>query len=277
MVIMSSASDDHKRNVIRNTWTFLSQQKKIPESFLGPKIFRHFFSIGVENLSENMLNSLEGEHRAFGDLLLLPNLVDTYSNLTRKTLLSIESIYRLYDFSFMLKVDSDSFVRVGALVKALKDIAHPRLYWGFLDGRAKPRRKGQWAERDWLLCDHYLPYQLGGGYVLAFKLVEFIAKNKELLKLYKNEDVSVGAWLAGLDLRYVHDPRFDTEFKSRGCNNEFIITHKQSPDALQDLYQSLVNSGKLCQSEYRSRGSYVYDWSVPPSLCCIRRNDTSVP
>lgn len=84
--------------------TFLSQQKKIPESFLGPKIFRHFFSIGVENLSENMLNSLEGEHRAFGDLLLLPNLVDTYSNLTRKTLLSIESIYRLYDFSFMLKV-----------------------------------------------------------------------------------------------------------------------------------------------------------------------------
>lgn len=50
---------------------------------------------------------------------------------------------------------------------------------------------------------------------------------------FRNEDVSVGALLAGLDLRYVHDPRFDTEFKSRGCNNEFIITHKQSPDALQ--------------------------------------------
>uniref|UniRef100_A0A914RJR2 Hexosyltransferase n=1 Tax=Parascaris equorum TaxID=6256 RepID=A0A914RJR2_PAREQ len=57
---------------------------------------------------------------------------------------------------------------------------------------------------------------------------------KEIRKLLdRSEDVSVGAWLAGLDVRYVHDPRFDTEFRSRGCNNEYIITHKQTPQSLE--------------------------------------------
>lgn len=59
-----------------------------------------------------------------------------------------------------LKVDSDSFVRLGAFLKALRDIADPNLYWGFLDGRARPKRKGQWAERDWIICDRYVPYQV---------------------------------------------------------------------------------------------------------------------
>lgn len=58
------------------------------------------------------------------------------------------------------QVDSDSFVRIGALLKALRDIQHDRLYWGFLDGRAKPIRKGKWKENDWVLCDRYLPYQV---------------------------------------------------------------------------------------------------------------------
>lgn len=123
-----------------------------------------------------------------------------------------------------MQVDSDSYVRVGGLLKALKDISHPRLYWGFLDGRAKPIRKGKWKETDWLLCDRYLPYQvypifqfykwqLGGGYVLSHALADYLARNAGLFRQYKSEDVSVGAWLAGLDVRYVHDPRFDTEWK----------------------------------------------------------------
>jgi len=36
-------------------------------------------------------------------------------------------------------------------------------------------------------------------------LAEYIARNKGLLKLFGSEDVSVGAWLAGLEVRYVHE------------------------------------------------------------------------
>lgn len=56
-----------------------------------------------------------------------------------------------------------------------------------------------------------------------------------MLHVFRNEDVSVGAWLSGLNVKYVHDPRFDTEFRSRGCNNEYLITHKQPPEAMEVL------------------------------------------
>lgn len=57
-----------------------------------------------------------------------------------------------------------------------------------------------------------------------------------VILVFRNEDVSVGAWLAGLSVRYVHDPRFDTEFRSRGCNNQYIVTHKQTPESLKVLF-----------------------------------------
>ena len=41
------------------------------------------------------------------------------------------------------------------------------LYWGFFDGRAPVQKQGKWAQKDYHLCDRYLPYAVGGGYVLS--------------------------------------------------------------------------------------------------------------
>ena len=51
----------------------------------------------------------------------------------------------------------------------------------------------------------------------------------ELFRLEKwnSEDVSVGAWLAPVQVNRVHSIRFDTESESRGCHNSWIVTHKQ--------------------------------------------------
>lgn len=56
---------------------------------------------------------------------------------------------------------------------------------------------------------------------------------------YNSEDVSVGAWLAGLNVHYVHDPRFDTEWTSRGCHNEYLVTHKQASPLLHSALRTL--------------------------------------
>ncbi|VDK78602.1 unnamed protein product [Anisakis simplex] len=113
--------------------------------------------MGTQGLSKRALALLQDENNLHGDLLLMDELRDEYSNLAKKTAMAIDNACRMFRFDY---VDSDSFVRLGALLKALKDIAHPRLYWGYLDGRAKPWRRGKWAERDWILCDRYLPYQV---------------------------------------------------------------------------------------------------------------------
>lgn len=84
-----------------------------------------------------------------------------------------------------------------------------------------------------------------------------------------SEDVSVGSWLAPLNITYLHDDRFDTEYMSRGCNNSFLITHKKSPEKMKILYKMLVSTGKLCEREFVVRKSYEYDWKVLPTKCCI--------
>uniref|UniRef100_A0A7E4ZWK9 Hexosyltransferase n=1 Tax=Panagrellus redivivus TaxID=6233 RepID=A0A7E4ZWK9_PANRE len=269
ILIMSSPGDAQLRETIRNTWLKLSNK--------GPTVSWAVFPIGTANMDELTIAQLNAENKKFGDLVFLPNVTESYDKLARKTADGIRYAVENYDFKFLLKVDSDSFVRVGALLKALRDIAHPRLYWGFLDGRAKPFRSGKWKEVDWLLCDRYLPYQLGGGYVISRDLAVFVASNARFLKYYVSEDVSLGVWLAPTNAKYVHDPRFDTEFQSRGCNNEYLITHKKAPAQMVTLFANLKQTGRLCFKEFQARPSYVYDFSVPPSQCCTRRNNSAIP
>ncbi|CAK5085285.1 unnamed protein product [Meloidogyne enterolobii] len=269
VLIMTKAENLELRNTIRQTWLRLSTKT--------PNLYIHKFVLGMDEVKNN--HFIEEEMNKHSDLLLVNLTNESYKNLAKKTLMAFSSVSEQFKFSYLLKVDDDSFVRLGALLNALKDIEqHPLLYWGFLDGRAKPMRGGKWAENEWRLCDRYLPYQLGGGYILGQKLVNYIAKNAHLFQLYRNEDVSVGAWLAGLKVRYVHDPRFDTEWTSRGCNNEYLITHKKSMNEMQTLFKSLSSFGVLCYpSEYRLRPSYIYNFSKLPSECCTRRNGSKIP
>ena len=85
----------------------------------------------------------------------------------------------------------------------LKHTNYPSgLYWGFFDGRAPVIRgeKERYRETEYVLCDRYIPYALGGGYVLSANIVGFLADNAAVLKPYRAEDASVGTWLAPLKI-----------------------------------------------------------------------------
>lgn len=81
----------------------------------------------------------------------------------------------------------------------------------------------------------------------------------------------MGVWTAALDgINRVHDTRFDTEWKSRGCSDLALVRHKQTPSDMFDMYRILVQSQgeKLCKNERIIRKSYIYNWHVLPSKCC---------
>lgn len=149
---MTAPEEFNKRDLIRKTWLKLST--KTPSQFL------HIFPIGTKRLLLKNLDALKTEQSEYKDLIFLENLIENYQNLTRKTAYSIKIGVERFDFNYLLKVDSDSFVKLGSLLKSLKDIENSKLYWGFLDGRAKPFLKGKWKELSWKLCDYYLPYQV---------------------------------------------------------------------------------------------------------------------
>ncbi|KAH1175918.1 beta-1,3-galactosyltransferase 6 [Mauremys mutica] len=265
VLIASGPKYTERRSIIRSTW--LSMAGRPPQDDIWCR-----FVIGTGSLAEEELHSLELEQSRHRDLLLLPELRDSYENLTAKVLAMYVWLDLHLDFRFVLKADDDTFVRLDVLVEELRAKEPRRLYWGFFSGRGRVKSGGKWKESTWLLCDYYLPYALGGGYVLSADLVHYLRLSQDYFNMWQSEDVSLGAWLAPVDVKRVHDPRFDTEYKSRGCNNKYIVTHKQSIEDMLEKHQTLAKEGKLCKEEVKLRLSYMYDWGVPPSQCCQRKD-----
>ena len=63
---------------------------------------------------------MEQEHSKHGDLLLFPNLKDSYPSLALKLLHSLVELNTGINFDFLLKVDLDSFVRVRKVLEELR-------------------------------------------------------------------------------------------------------------------------------------------------------------
>lgn len=261
VLITTGPKYTERRSIIRSTWLAKRESDVLAK-----------FVVGIHGLSNEDLQNLNTEQGRHKDLLLLPDLRDSYENLTLKLLHMYSWLDQNVDFKFVFKADDDTFARLDLLKEELKGKEPTRLYWGFFSGRGRVKSAGKWRESLWDLCDYYLPYALGGGYILSADLVRFVHLNRAYLKTWQSEDVSLGAWLAPVDVRRTHDPRFDTEYKSRGCNNKYLVTHKQSLEDMLEKHQTLQRHGRLCKEEVKLRLSYVYDWGVPPSQCCQRKD-----
>ena len=146
IVIISHPKNLERRNVIRQTWLNI-KDRSIRKDVLP------LFVVGNENLSELVAKNLEEETSSNKDVLVLP-IQETYNSLTQKVLASLVQIERNVKYSFLLKVDDDSFVNLPVMVEELRNSnCNKELYWGFFDGRAPIQKKGKWAESDYVLCD----------------------------------------------------------------------------------------------------------------------------
>lgn len=259
-----NSKSQERRDVIRETWKTYGKPSEDPAVLVQ-------FVLGKLELSPTELEVITQEQEKHHDLILLPNLKDSYYNLSLKVLQSLIWADENLKFSYLLKCDDDSFVMLHLIAEELSErTSIQSYYWGFFDGRATPKKVGKYIEREWFLCDRYLPYALGGGYVLSSDLVHKISVMSDNLRLYNNEDTSLGVWLSPFKAERRHDSRFDTEYKSRGCRNSYLVSHKQSSDEMRTKHRLLQSKGVLCEQEYVVRKAYEYNWKVEPSKCCER-------
>ena len=78
-----------------------------------------------------------------------------------------------------------------------------------------------------MLGEVHPPFCFGGSYVLAARLVRYIVENQRELHKYKAEDVSVGRWLAPLDVHRRNDFRF--QWMEHVCFGEMLSKHPVTP------------------------------------------------
>lgn len=153
VAIMSDAQEFAIRDIIRQTWLKLYNK--------GPKKKKHFFIIGIKNTPADTLSKLKDEQMLYNDLAFLEDHVESYNNLARKTADTMRFMSKHYLFDYLLKVDTDSFVRIKPLIDYLIVLNHPRLYLGYMDGKSPVRRGDiKWKETDWNFCDLYIPYHV---------------------------------------------------------------------------------------------------------------------
>lgn len=226
-------------------------------------------------MSREAKDLLSPEYVAFKDMIFLDSVTDEHQTLTQRTLKGFEYIINEnYDFSYVLKCDDDTFVDLVAIISHLHAQKFMgRLYWGDFVGGYNILSEGIYAENSWFICDRYIPYAFGGGYVLSRDLVELIVPNAPYLKQYMNEDVSLASWLSPYNFVRVHDQKFDTGSDSKGCMRPFIVAHRVSVESMRRYYKSLRREGHMCGRRTKTRkrwNRHMYDWSVLPNQCCFK-------
>lgn len=273
VAIFSSHYNEALRNAARRTWIRLENRSVLD--------VRHWFFVGTAGVPTDRRAALEREASLNRDMVLWHDVSD--ENRTYKLLRTLAWISRKCGPQYVLKLDDDSFARPDAIAWELAGAGRsttyePLLYWGFFAGHEPVIKSGKRAEPSWYLSERYLPYACSGGYVLSGPVLRYIYDHRSLLEMYANEDVSVGVWLAALNLNRTHDRRFDTEHQSRGCFNSYLVTGKQTEAMMEEKYRSLERHGILCPQEVQLRLSYIYDWKARPARCCVRNaSDISLP
>jgi hypothetical protein len=143
--------------------------------------------------------------------------VEAPGDLSGKTLKMLQAAVGAYDAAFVVKADDDVFINVDTLVASLRAKEHTdRVYMGCLRAGSPLRFAGtsyahlavgqslQFADPE----PSVLPYAAGQLYALSRELAVHLADNAALLRHFGNEDVSMGAWLVGLDTSDVDDPQW---------------------------------------------------------------------
>ena len=251
VLIFSHPHSIEQRQVVRETW--LSDLRYL-------KTAAYLF---VLRISKHKPALLECEH--YNDILF----IDTPEYNSKMLLSALNWSNVNINFQHLLKCNDHSYISVAKLISELRHLPNKRLLWGYFVGNQNVTRHGYKAEHKWNLCSSYLSYVQGGGYVLSKDLVTYIVHVGPYLDHMDNEDIGLGVWMSPLkDIKRHHDIRFNTGPLSRGCMNEYLITHPEMSKSMMSKHNLLKNKGYLCQNEIETIKSYHYNWTAPVTLCC---------
>ncbi|XP_066376033.1 probable beta-1,3-galactosyltransferase 2 isoform X2 [Miscanthus floridulus] len=225
--INTAFSSRKRRDSIRNTWMPKGEIRKKLEEEKGI-IIR--FVIGHSAISGGIVDrAIQAEDKKHGDFMRLDH-VEGYLELSGKTRTYFATAVALWDANFYVKVDDDVHVNIATLGNILsKHISKPRVYIGCMkSGPVLSDKDVRYYEPEhWKFGEvgnKYFWHATGQLYAISKDLADYISLNKHVLHKYINEDVSLGAWLIGLDVEHIDDRRLccgtppDCEWKAQAGN-----------------------------------------------------------
>ena len=227
ILIPSLPLGNDSRQLVRDTWF---------EGFNNSKDVALRFIVGTKSMEDQQIIKLTEENGTYGDIIFI-DLKESYDALTNKTLALINWAHHHVKFSYLFKCDDDTYVFVNdTIVELKKRPTDTKLYYGNVLKSMKPARgKVKCADNNWNLGKHYIPYAMGGGYILSHDLVSFVSRQSPHLMWHINEDTAVGAWVSVLDHEQRSDGKFCFWWKEHP--NKIIERHCKSPMLLMVFFR----------------------------------------
>ncbi|XP_071941601.1 beta-1,3-galactosyltransferase 1-like [Antedon mediterranea] len=197
-MIFNQHTEERYRRIVRQYWGKANVVKN--------KRIQHIFLLGkTEN--KVLQRRTQRESEKFGDIVQ-GNFLDTYKNLTLKTLLGFQWVRDFCpEATFVLKVDSDIIVNYLSLVPHL--VASPTT--GFVEGHVQsslqPSRKkySKWfiSEEDYPEAT-FAPYVVGPSYLMSTDVTTKVLYTSPFVRFLPWEDAYVGLILKKLNITNVH-------------------------------------------------------------------------
>ncbi|XP_068129592.1 beta-1,3-galactosyltransferase 2-like [Hyperolius riggenbachi] len=238
MLVIGKVHDLETRHTIRATWG--------NESNYDVDVLRIFLLGFSDFVSDRTQMMLEEESEAFKDIVQ-QDFMDTYYNLTLKTLLGMEWVTKFCPkASYVIKIDNDMFLNVDYLVHKL---LHPKLpvrqnyFTGLIVSGTGPSRQ---KESKWYVPeeiypnDTYPPYCSGPGYVFSADMAEKIYDISQRIRINPMEDCFMGICLHELHIPPTPSPQYIFNghyIEYNRCQFHKLITvHHYSSDQLRSIW-----------------------------------------
>ncbi|XP_042313766.1 beta-1,3-galactosyltransferase 5-like [Sceloporus undulatus] len=260
ILVTSSHVQSKARMAIRETWgkKTLIANKGIVTYFLLGTALNHDDQIAVTS-----------ESLKYGDIIQ-KDFIDTYYNLTLKTMMGIEWIHKFCpQSSFVMKTDSDVFVNTYYLTELLiKKNRNTRFFTGFLKLNERPIRTiiSKWyVSKEEYPGNTYPPFCSGTGYVFSTDVASRVYNISENVTFVKLEDVFIGLCLAELNIKLEELDSKQTFFPERltfsPCYFKKIVTsHFVKPHELLIYWNALERS----MDERCPTSGYPSGYKTPP-------------
>lgn len=242
ILVTSSHSQTKERMAIRETWG--------KETFIFNKLITTCFLLGTTLKHEDQTD-INTENVKYGDIIQ-KEFIDTYYNLTLKTMMGIEWAHKFCpQSSFVMKTDSDMFVNTYYLTELLlKKNRYTRFFTGFLKLNERPIRLiiSKWyVSKEEYPANTYPPFCSGTGYVFSTDVASKVYNISEDVLFVKLEDVFIGLCLAELNIKLEQLHSKQTFFPDRlefsPCRFKKIVTsHYVKPHELLIYWNALERS-----------------------------------
>ncbi|KAG8441350.1 hypothetical protein GDO86_006908 [Hymenochirus boettgeri] len=239
LLVVAESHDIESRMAIRETWG--------NESNYGEVDMVTVFLVGLSKVATDKVNLLlEEENRIYGDIVQ-QDFIDTYYNLTLKTLMGMEWVAKYCPTaSYVMKIDSDMFLNVEYLVHKVLVKGTPvrqnyitgHIY--FHTGPIRDKAYKWYVPKEVYPNNTYPPYCSGPGYVFSADLAQKIFDMAQVIRLMPMEDSFIGICLYELKLSPSASPpntflvyRRDYD---RCAFNKLVIVHHYARKELREVW-----------------------------------------